>query len=149
MRVAYLSQPADYDGVTDAGRARKAALGMYDAGADVVFGTVGDSSTAVIQAAHDRGLWAIGVDSDQYLMSDQSVRGAILTSMLKRADVATYTIGMEVANGVRKDGNNVFGVGAGGVGYSTSGGFVDPIKAPLDAFADKIASGEILVPRKP
>ena len=56
--------------------------------------------------------------------------------MLKRADVATYTITMEVANGVPKDGNNVFGLDRGGVGFSTSGGFVDPIKAQLDAFAD-------------
>ena len=47
------------------------------------------------------------------------------------------------------DGNNVFGVGRDGVGYSTSGGFVDPIKARLDAFAARIASGEILVPTRP
>ena len=86
---------------------------MYDAGADVIFGADGDSGTEVIQAAHDRGLWAIGVNSDQYLMADPSVRGAILTSMLKRADVATYMITMEIANRVPKDGNNVFGVGRG------------------------------------
>ena len=97
----------------DPAKARKAALGMYDAGADVIFGAAATSGNAVIQAAHDRGLWAIGVDSDQYLMADPSVRGAILTSMLKRADVATYMIAMEVANGVAKDGNNVFGVGRG------------------------------------
>jgi basic membrane protein A len=77
------------------------------------------------------------------------VRGAILTSMLKRADVATYTITMEVAMEVPKDGNNVFGLDRGGVGFSTSGGFVDPIKAQLDAFAARIASGEILVPTRP
>jgi basic membrane protein A len=82
-------------------------------------------------------------------MADPSLRGAILTSMLKQADIATYTITMEVAHGVAKDGNNVFGVGAGGVGYSTSGGFVDPIKTQLDAFAARIASGEILVPTTP
>jgi basic membrane protein A len=103
----------------------------------------------VIQAAHDRGRWAIGVNSDQYLLSDPSVRGAILTSMLKRADVAMYKIAQEVANGVPKDGNNVFGLDQGGVGYSTSGGFVDTIKAQLDAFAARIASGKILVPTRP
>jgi basic membrane protein A len=129
--------------------AKKVTLAMYDAGADVVFGADGESANGVIEAAHDRGLWAIGADSDHYLMADPSVRGAILTSMLKRADVATYTIAMEIANGVAKDGNNVFGVGADGVGYSTSGGFVDPIKSKLDAFAARIASGEILVPTKP
>jgi basic membrane protein A len=69
--------------------------------------------------------------------------------MVKRADAAAFTIGMEVAQSVGQDGNNVFGVDRGGVGYSTSGGFVEPIKAKLDAFAAKIASGEILVPTKP
>jgi basic membrane protein A len=122
---------------------------MYDAGADVVFAAAGASGSGVIQAARDRGLWAIGVDSDQYLESDPSVRGAILTSMLKRADVGTYTIAMEIANGVPKDGNNVFGLDRDGVGYATSGGFVDPIRAQLDAFAARIAAGEILVPKTP
>ncbi len=149
VQVAYLSRPPASAGSDDPAKARKAALGMYDAGADVIFGADGDSGNEVIQAAHDRGLWAIGVNSDQYLMANPSVRGAILTSMLKRADVATYTITMEVANGVPKDGNNVFGLDRGGVGFSTSGGFVDPIKAQLDAFAARIASGEILVPTTP
>ena len=129
VQVAYLSQPPDDSGLSDPAKARTTALGMYDRGADVIFGAAGDSGTGVIEAAHDRGLWAIGVDTDQYLAADPSLRGAILTSMLKRADVGTYMVGMEIANGVPKDGNNVFGVGRGGVGYSTSGGFVDPIKA--------------------
>jgi basic membrane protein A and related proteins len=149
VQVAYLSRPPDNAGFTDPAKARKAALGMYDAGADVIYAAAGDSGSGVIQAAHDRGLWAIGVNSDQYLTSDPAVRGAILTSMLKRSDVATYTIAMEIATGVPKDGNNVFGLDRGGVGFSTSGGFVDPIRAQLDAFAGRIASGEILVPTTP
>ena len=149
VQVTYLSRPPDTAGSSDPAKARKAALGMYDAGADVIFAAAGDSGIGVIQAAHDRGLWAIGANSDQYLTADPSVRGAILTSMLKRADVVTYTVTMEVANGVPKDGNNVFGLDRDGVGYSTSGGFVDRIKAQLDVFAARIASGEILVPTKP
>jgi basic membrane protein A len=149
VQVVYLSRPPDSAGSSNPAKARKAALRMYDTGADVVFAAAGDSGIGVIQAAHDRGLWAIGVNSDQYLTSDPSVRGTILTSMLKRADVATFTVAMEVATGVPKDGNNVFGLDRGGVGYSTSGGFVDSIKAQLDDFAARIAAGEILVPTKP
>jgi basic membrane protein A len=140
VQVTYLGDPST---------AREAALAMFDAGADVIFGTVGDAGDGVLQAAHERGRWAIGVDSDRYLASNPTLRGAILTSMLKRSDAATYTITMEVANGVPKDGNNVFGLDQGGVGYSTSGGFVDSIRGQLDAFAARIAAGEILVPRKP
>jgi basic membrane protein A len=103
----------------------------------------------VIQAAHERGRWAIGAHSDQYALSDPSVRNAILTSALDRADVVVYTVAMEIANGVPKDGNNVFGLDRGGVGFSTSGGFVDLIKAQLDGFAARIAAGEILVPTMP
>jgi len=149
VQVAYLSQPPDDAGFSDPAKARTAALHMYDAGADVIFGAPGASGSGVIQAAHDRGLWAIGADSDQYQLSDVSVRDAVLTSMLKQADLITYTVAMEVANGVPKDGNNVFGLDRGGVGYSTSGGFVDPIRAQLDAFAARIAAGEILVPTRP
>jgi basic membrane protein A len=127
----------------------EAALRMYDEGADVIFAAAGDSSSGVIEAAHDRGLWAIGVDTDMYRTSDPALRDSILTSALRRVDVATYTIMMEIATRVPKDGNNVFGLGRDGVGYSTSGGFVDPIKAQLDAFAARIASGEILVPTTP
>lgn len=147
--VAYLARPPASAGDSDPAAARTAALGMFDAGADVIFGADGESDDGVIQAAAERGRWAIGVGSDQYLMADPSVRDAILTSMLKRADVALYTITMEVAHGVPKDGNNVFGLDRGGVGFSTSGGFVDPIKTQLDDFAARIGAGEILVPTKP
>jgi basic membrane protein A and related proteins len=149
VRVAYLARPPGTPGPADPAEARNVASRMYDAGADVIFAAAGESATGVMQAAHERGLWAIGADTDQYLASDPSVRGAILTSMLKRADMATYTITMEVANRVPKDGNNVLGLDRDGVGYATSGGFVDAIKGQLDAFADRIAAGEILVPTKP
>jgi basic membrane protein A and related proteins len=149
VTIAYLSRSPGDVGLSDPAGARKTALHMYDTGVDVIFAAAGDSASGVFQAAHDRGLWAIGANSDQYLAADPSVRGAILTSMLKRADVATFTITMEVANGVPKDGNNVLGLDRDGVGYATSGGFVDPIKGQLDAIAARIAAGEILVPTKP
>lgn len=149
VQVAYLSPPSGSSASGDPAMAGKAALRMHGAGADVIF--AGDEATGsgVIQAARDGGFWAIGVDTDRFEASAPSLRGAVLTSMLKRADVAVYTITMEVASGVPKDGNNVFGLDRAGVGYSLSGGFVDPIRAQLDAFASKIASGEILVPTKP
>ena len=149
VQVAYLAPTLGEAAPADLATARKAALGMYDEGADVILAAAGGSDSGVFQAARERGRWAIGVNNDQYLLSDASARGAILTSMLKRADTATYITAMEVASGVPKDGNNVFGLDRGGVGYSISGGFVDSIKAQLDGFAARIASGEILVPTKP
>jgi basic membrane protein A len=139
VQVKYLSRQTDGTGPGNPAKARKAALRMYDAGADVVYAAAAESGIGVIQAAHDRGRWAIGFDSDQYLSSDPSLRSAVLTSMVKRADVATFTVAMEIGTGVPKDGNNVLGLDRDGVGYAVSGGFVDPIRAQLDAFATRIA----------
>ena len=38
---------------------------------------------------------------------------------------------------------------SGGVGYATSGGFVDPIRDQIDAWASRIIAGEITVPSTP
>ncbi|MFN8631712.1 MAG: BMP family ABC transporter substrate-binding protein [Chloroflexota bacterium] len=143
VQVAYLAAPAD------PAKARTAALAMFDAGVDVVYAADPASASGVFEAARARKRWAIGTDTDRYAAADPSVRGAILTSMLRRADVATFTITMEVATGVPKDGTNVFGLERAGVGYATSGGFIDRFTAKLDALAAQIAAGEILVPTKP
>jgi basic membrane protein A len=147
--TAYLSQPPDYSGFDDPAKAKEAAFGMFDQGADVVFAAAGASGMGVIDAAHDRGLWAIGVDNDQYLTTDEALRGSILTSMLKNADVGTYAFVRSVAEGVAEGGESVFDLASGGVGYATSGGFVDPIRDEIDAWARKIIEGGITVPSTP
>jgi basic membrane protein A len=147
--TAYLSQPPDFSGFDDPAKAKEAALGMFDQGADVVFAAAGASGMGVIDAAHDRGLWAIGVDNDQYLTTDEELRGSILTSMLKNADVGSYAFVWSVAAGTAEGGESVFDLASGGVGYATSGGFVDPIKDEIDAWAASIIAGETVVPSTP
>lgn len=149
VQTAYLSQPPDFAGFNDPAKGKEAALGMFDAGADVVFAAAGGSGVGVIEAAKARGRWAIGVDADEYQTSDPSVRDAVLTSMLKRADVGTYTFVTDVARGTAKGGNDVFDLAHGGVGYATSGGFVDGIRGEIDAHAERIRSGDIIVPTVP
>ena len=65
---------------------------MYDAGADIVYQAAGGSGSGVFEAADGRrGQLAIGVDSDQYNTADPArASDVILTSMLKRVDVAVY-----------------------------------------------------------
>jgi basic membrane protein A len=149
VQVVYLSQPPDYAGFSDPAKGKEAALGMFDAGADVVFAAAGDSGVGVIAAAAESGNWAIGVDADQYLTSDPAVRDAVLTSMLKNADVGTYEFIRNVAAGTAAGGNDVFDLARGGVGYATSGGFLDGITAEIDAFGEQITSGQIVVPATP
>ena len=61
---------------------------QFDAGADVVFAAAGGSGLGVLQAAADAGKFSIGVDSNQNYLHP----GSVLTSMLKRVDVAVQTL---------------------------------------------------------
>src|SRR5207247_160325 len=90
IQVKYLTQPPDFSGFGDPAKGKTAAKGMYDNGADIVYAAAGGSGAGVFEAAKQTGNLAIGVDSDQYKTADPSVRNVILTSMLKRVDVAVY-----------------------------------------------------------
>ena len=148
--VNYLSTVADRcSGFNDPAKGKTAAEGLYDAGADIVYQAAGGSGVGVFQAAQAKGKKAIGVDSDQYNTVDASIRDVIITSMLKRVDTAVYDFVTAMGNDDFKAGVQVFDLEADGVGYSTSGGFVDDIASKLDEYKAKIISGEITVPTKP
>ena len=68
----------------------------------------------VLQAAADEGVLGIGVDSNQNWMHP----GSVLTSMLKRVDVATYTAMMDAEGGTWTPGIQVLGLAEDGVGYA-------------------------------
>jgi basic membrane protein A len=146
----YLSTPAQAcSGFNDPGNGKIAAEGLYDAGADVVYQAAGGSGTGVFQAAKEKGKMAIGVDSDQYNTVDPALKDVIITSMLKRVDVAVFNFIKTYGEGNFKAGVETFDLERDGVGYSTSGGFVDDIKAQLDDYKTKIVNGTITVPTAP
>lgn len=149
IEAAFLSQPPDYSGFGDPARGKEAALGQFDAGADVVFAAAGGSGEGVVEAAAAQGTWAIGVDADQWPLVDEALRPHVLTSMLKHADVGTYAFVRDVADGTFVPGHLDYGIAEGGVGYATSGGHLDPIVPELDAWAARIAAGEVVVPEVP
>ena len=94
-------------------------------------------------------MWAIGVDSDQYLTAGDDVKDYILTSMLKRVDVSVYNTIEAHVNDEFVAGPVVFDLSVDGVGYSTSGGFVDDIASQLDDYKQQIIDGDIVVPTAP
>ncbi len=148
--VNYLSTPADRcSGFNDPAKGKTAAEGMYDAGADIVYQAAGGSGVGVFQAAKAKGKKAIGVDSDQYNTVDPSLQSVIITSMLKRVDTAVFDFVKSYGEDKFVPGVQVFDLKKEGVGYSTSGGFVDDIKAQLDDYKAKIVAGTITVPTKP
>lgn len=147
--VTYLTQVPDFSGFADPAKGKTAAQGMYDNGADIVYHASGGSGGGVFEAASESGNWAIGVDSDQYNTADPSVQESILTSMLKNVNVAVYEYLSQVNDGDFPSGVTTYDLEVDGVGYSTSGGFVDDIVDQLDELKQQIIDGEISVPTAP
>ena len=151
----YITQAPDFDGFNAPDRAKETALAMYEIGADIVYHAAGGSGAGLFQAALEQSeatgskVWAIGVDSDQYNTADAGVREYILTSMLKRVDVSIFEMIKSAIEGTLTAGPTAYDLSVDGVGYSTSGGFVDDIADQLDALKAQIVSGEITVPSEP
>lgn len=148
--VTYIEE-TDLKGFNDPAGGKAAADAMYEAGADVVYHASGGSGSGVFDAAVEAGdgKWAIGVDSDQYLTASEDQKAHILTSMLKRVDTATFDMISSIADESPLVSYQTYDLASDGVGYATSGGFVDDYAADIDAAAESIKSGEITVPTAP
>jgi basic membrane protein A len=146
VQSKYLTQPPDFTGFGDPAKGETAANGMFDAGADIVYAAAGGSGSGVFKAAQAKGKQAIGVDSDQYNQPTLApVKDVIMTSMIKKVDVAVYDFIKAVKDGQFTAGNKIYDLKADGLDYSTSGGKVDDIKSQLDGYKQKIISGELKV----
>jgi basic membrane protein A len=144
--VVYLTQAPDFSGFNDPAKGKTAAEGMFDGGADIVYHAAGGSGGGLFEAAAAAGTKAIGVDSDQYNTADPSLRDVIMTSMLKNVNVAVFEYLTEVNDGNFPTGVTRYDLSVDGVGYSTSGGFIDDITGDLDEYKQQIVDGEITVP---
>lgn len=129
----------------DPGRGSELAKSQIDRGADVIFHAAGGTGLGVIQAAVDTGNLAIGVDSNQNGLAP----GSVLTSMLKRVDVATYETIMDVKNGNFTSGVRVLGVAEGGVDWAldehNASLITADIKAAVEMARKAIISGQVSV----
>ncbi len=154
----YITDAPDFDGFNQPDRAQVIATTMYEDGADIIYHAAGGAGNGMFQAAkefsEDEGtkVWGIGVDSDQFNTIgavDASLQEYVLTSMLKRVDVAVFEILKAQADGNFAAGPNVYDLSVDGVGYSTSGGFVDDIVDQLEAAKASIVAGDVVVPTDP
>ncbi len=112
-------------------------------GADVVYAAAGGTGVGVLQTAADEGIFSIGVDSNQNYLHP----GSVLTSMLKRVDVAVFEAFTEGEN--LTTGFNVLGISNGGIDYAVDENnasvFTDDIKAAVEAAKAGIVDGSIEV----
>ena len=127
----------------DQAKCKEVALDQLSKGSDVVFQVAGGCGLGALDAAKQEGAWGIGVDADQAFLGPH-----ILTSALKRVDVAVFKTIETVTKGEKLGGGaTVFGLKEDGVGL----GKTSP-KAPQDAVEKtkqqmpKITAGEIEIP---
>jgi basic membrane protein A len=109
----------NYVGVTDAawnnpGKGKELAKAQIERGADIIFQAAGNSGLGVFDAAEETGNLSIGVDSNQNWVKP----GFILTSMIKRVDVAVYNTVRDMTEGKFSGGIHLFGLENEGVGYA-------------------------------
>jgi basic membrane protein A and related proteins len=132
---------------TDNAKTKALALQQSAGGADVFFCPAGASSLGAIQAASEKELYAIGVDSDQSYLAP----GTILASTLKNVDVAVFEAIKSSHSGKFTSGIQSTGLREGGVGISYNRALpviTAEIQASIDNITRKIISGEIVVPEK-
>ena len=136
------STPAAWN---DPARGAELTRSQIDRGADVVYHAAGGTGVGVIQAAADAGKLAIGVDSNQNGLAP----GSVLTSMLKRVDVAAYETFMDAKNNAFTSGVQVLGVAEGGVDWALDDNnkslITADIKSAIEKAKDGILSGDIVV----
>jgi basic membrane protein A len=129
----------------DPGRGAELAKGQFDRGVDVVYAAAGGTGIGVLQAAKDRGKYAIGVDSNQNHLHP----GTMLTSMLKRVDLAAYQSFKAGQTSSWRAGVEVLGLKEGGVDWALdqhNEKLITPdMKAKVDAAKADIVAGKITV----
>ncbi|MBT8354000.1 MAG: BMP family ABC transporter substrate-binding protein, partial [Desulfofustis sp.] len=130
---------------TDAAKGKAITNNMYQQGADIVFHASGGVGDGVIEAAKEKGKWAIGVDKDQNFLAPDNV----LTSAMKRVDNAIYDIGKRLIAGEFAGGETVvYNLKNDGVGIAPTSDKHVPAKIliEVDDLVAKIKAGEIVVP---
>jgi basic membrane protein A len=147
----YLAPLGDFTGFSDPTKGKEAATSMYAGGADVIYAAAGGSGTGVYEEAaasstDDVKNWAIGVDGDVYQQVDDAIKPYILTSAIKNVNVAVEDSIGAFLDGTLEPGEQDFDLSNDGVGYATSGGFLDEFADQLDQAKQDIIDGKITVP---
>jgi basic membrane protein A len=123
----------------DQAKCKEIALDQIAQGSKVVFQVAGQCGLGALDAAKEKGVQGIGVDADQAYLGDH-----ILTSALKKVDVAVYDAIKRASDGTFKGGTDeISSVENGGVGLGKIGPAGEKYAGQVKEVQDKIASGEI------
>ena len=129
----------------DPTRGGELARSQMDRGADVIYAAAGGTGLGVLQAVADNRKLSIGVDSNQNHLHP----GSVLTSMIKRVDVAVHDCMKSAKEGTWTPGSRVLGLKEDGVGYAVDEHnralVTEEMKREVDAAKDRIIAGELQV----
>ena len=129
----------------DPGRGSELSKGQFDRGVDVIFAAAGGTGIGVYQAAKALGKFAIGVDSNQNHLHP----GTMLTSMIKRVDVAAYRTFKSIMDDSWTSGIQVLGLAEDAVGWSldehNESLVTGKMKSTVDEAAEQIKKGDLAV----
>jgi len=136
------------DAFRDPSKGKALAISEIAEGADVLYHAAGATGHGVFEAAKENRVWAIGVDADQY----DEMPGTVLTSMVKRGDVAVLEAIRQTVNHRFEHGVHELGLRDGAVSYVRDGAhgasIPEDVKRKVDALRDAVVSGAIHVPRE-
>lgn len=138
---------------TDQAKGKELGLSLIEQKADVIYAAAGAVGLGTIQACQERGALFIGVDADQF----ETVPGSgdvMLTSMMKRVDVAVFETIKSVVDGEFMGGEVVeYGLAEEGVGLAPFHDFESKvpqsIKDAVEKAREDIVSGAVEVPTTP
>jgi len=137
------------DAFKDPAKGKAVAIAEIAAGADVLYHAAGATGHGVFEAAHDARRFAIGVDADQFAEMPDTV----VTSMVKRADVAVFDTIASVTRGQFVGGMRNFGVSDGAIDYVHEGPHAVLLPRQVidrvELLRAEVASGRTAVPSGP
>jgi basic membrane protein A len=136
---------------SDPGSAKTKAKSWYDSGVYAIFSAAGSTGNGTIAQAKEyraqgKNVWAIGVDSDQYEDGLYTATdSAVLTSMIKRVDSATFYGLSQVKAGTFQGGDRTLGMKEDAVGYTTTNAKAMPqsLISQIEAKKQDILSGKL------
>ena len=123
----------------DPAKGSELALALYGQGTDIVYNVAGPTGEGVMQASAAADKYSIGVDIDMC----GSAPGNVLASMLKRGDVAVYSLIKEEVGGkkVEAGSTHTFDLASGGVEVKVCDDIAPSIPADVTAKLDEIKKG--------
>lgn len=135
------------DAFRDPAKGKALTTAQIASGSDVVYHASGATGHGVFEAAADAHVLAIGVDSDQY----DEMPGTVVTSMIKRGEIAVFDIVRDVVEGHFRGGMRVFGLAEDGVDYVHDGPHAripDDVKGKVEALRADVVAKRIIVPNR-